>query len=115
MQTAFGMDRAAVDAMYRTTIEDYIFAPLDYSKSRTCCWNKTTRPMFDIIKSYQASQSAGGCVEPTVFKLTANSYDPFASFATTSGHGSEWVSWSADAVVLAAGKPAVAPGDTVRA
>jgi hypothetical protein len=95
MQTAFGMDRAAVDAQYRTTIEDYIFTPLDYSKSRTCCWNTTTRPMFDIIMSYQASRSAGGCVEPTIFKLTANSYDPFASFATTSGHGSEWVPWSA--------------------
>jgi len=96
MQTSFGMDRAAVDAQYRTTIEDYVFAPLDYTKSRTCCWNHTTRPMFDIIMAYQASIATGGCVSPAVFKLTANSYDPFASFATSSGHGAEWVPWSAD-------------------
>jgi hypothetical protein len=49
METSFGMDQASVDAMYRTTIEDYVFAPLDYSRSRTCCWDHTTRPMHDII------------------------------------------------------------------
>jgi len=96
MSQSFGMDRAAVDAAYRTTMEDYVFAPLDYTRSRTCCWNHTTRPMFDIIMAYQASQQAGGCVDPTVFKLTSNSYDPFASFATSSGHAGQWVSWSAD-------------------
>jgi hypothetical protein len=95
MQTSFGMDRAAVDAAYRV-IDDYVFAPLDYSKSRTCCWNSTTRAMYEIIMSYQASQTGNGCVAPTTFKLTANSYDPFASFAAASGRGSEWVPWSAD-------------------
>ena len=96
MQTSFGMDRKTVDAQYRTTIDDYIFQPLDYSKSRTCCWNHTSRPMFDIILAYETAQATSGCVDPTVFKLTANSYDPFASFASQSGHGSEWLSWSAD-------------------
>ena len=96
MQTSFGMDRAAVDAQYRTTIDDYIFAPLDYSKSRTCCWNHTNAAMYRLITEYVASASATACVDPAVFKLTANSYDPFASFAASSGHATDWLAWSAD-------------------
>jgi hypothetical protein len=96
MSASFGMDRTAVDGQYRTSIEDYVFAPLDYSKSRTCCWNHTTHAMHDIIIAYVASQSASGCVDPAIFKLTANSYDPFASFATSSGQGAAWLDWSAD-------------------
>ena len=97
MADSFGMDRAAVDAQYRTTIDDYIFAPLDYSKSRTCCWNHTNHAMYDIIAAYEAAQeAAGGCVDPTIFKLTANSYDPFTSYAATTPNASAWVSWSAD-------------------
>jgi hypothetical protein len=104
MSEHFGMDRAAVDAQFRTTMEDYVFAPLDYSKSRTCCWNSTNKAMTDIIMSFQQSQQMNGCVSPTVFKLTANSYDPFAAFATASGHGSEWRSWSQDEACEAAGR-----------
>src|SRR6267154_701786 len=89
-------ERKTVDAQYRTTIDDYIFQPLDYSKSRTCCWNHTTRPMYQIIAAYAAAQAAGGCVSPAVFKLTANSYDPFASFAASSGHGADWLPWTED-------------------
>ena len=96
MSASFGMDRATVDGQYRTSIEDYVFAPLDYSRSRTCCWNHTTHAMHDIIVAYIASQSAAGCVDPAIFKLTANSYDPFASFATSSGQGAAWLDWSAD-------------------
>jgi hypothetical protein len=103
MQKNFSMDRKTVDAQYRTTIDDYIFQPLDYSKSRTCCWNHTTRPMYQVIAAYVAAQAAGGCVSPAVFKLTANSYDPFASFAVSSGHAAEWVPWSADEACQAAG------------
>ena len=94
MQASFGMDKAAVDAQYRTTIDDYIFAPLDYSKSRTCCWNHSNRAMYDSIVKYATQAGAMGCQVPPIFKLTANSYDPFASFATTSG--ATWPAWSAD-------------------
>ncbi len=103
MQTSFGMSRAEVDAQYRTTIEDYVFQPLDYTHSRTCCWNRTTRPMFDLIMMYEAAQAANGCVDPTVFKMTNNSYDPFEAFASSTGHSGEWVSWSADESCAAAG------------
>jgi hypothetical protein len=95
MQDSFGMDRTAVDTQYRT-IDDYVFAPLDYSKSRTCCWDHTNSAMYQIIMAYEMAQSASGCVEPTIFKLTANSYDPFAAYATSSGQGGSWLPWSAD-------------------
>jgi len=94
MQSSFGMDQATVDAQYRTTIDDYIFAPLDYSKSRTCCWNHSSRAMYDAIVQYATQAAASGCVAPAVFKLTANSYDPFQSFATS--NGTTWPAWSAD-------------------
>ena len=103
MQTSFGMDRTAVDAQYRTTIEDYVFAPLDYSKSRTCCWNHTTRAMHDLIMAYEASKSTSGCVDPAIFKLTANSYDPFAAYAIAIGRAADWLAWSADEACAAAG------------
>jgi hypothetical protein len=96
MQSNFGMDRPTVDAQYRTTIEDYIFAPLDYTKSRTCCWDHTNRAMHDIIVAYAQSQAANGCVSPAIFKMTANSYDPFAAFATMTGMSGVWLPWSAD-------------------
>ena len=104
MQDSFGMDRAAVDAQYRTTIEDYIFAPLDYAHSRTCCWDSTTSAMYGIIMAYEQQQQAGGCVAPTVFKLTAGSYDPFAAYASQSGQGDAWLPWTQDESCAAAGE-----------
>src|SRR5690606_4361331 len=38
MERSFGVARPAVDAAYRT-LEDYVFAELDYARSKTCCWN----------------------------------------------------------------------------
>ncbi|MFT3695604.1 MAG: hypothetical protein QM831_20880 [Kofleriaceae bacterium] len=96
MSDSFGMDKTAVDNMYRTSIDDYIFAPLDYSKSRTCCWNRTTSNMYAVIAAYTASKQTGGCVAPDVFMLKANSYNPFAAYATSSGHGAEWLPWTED-------------------
>ena len=100
MSDSFGMDRATVDAQYRTTIDDYVFAPLDYSQSRTCCWNHTNRAMYDLILAYEASKAASGCVDPTIFKMTANGYDPFTTFAAGA---SSWASWSADETCVQAG------------
>jgi len=93
MSDSFSMDQAAVDNMYRTTIDDYIFAPLDYSQSRTCCWNHTNHAMYDLILAYEMSKASGGCVDPAIFKMTANGYDPFTTFAAGA---SSWQSWSAD-------------------
>jgi len=96
MQTSFGMDRTAVDNAYRTSIDDYIYAPLDYSKSRTCCWNHTNRTMYQLIAAYVATLATASCVEPPVFKLTSNSYAPFATYAASTGHAADWVPWTAD-------------------
>jgi hypothetical protein len=105
MDTSFGMDRTAVDAQYRTTIDDYIFAPLDYSKSRTCCWDHTSHEMYDIIAAYEAAQAAAGssCVDPTVFMMKSNSYDPFTTFAASQPDGAAWTAWSADEECAASG------------
>ncbi len=96
MSANFGMDQPTVDGMYRTTIEDYIFAPLDYAKSRTCCWDHTSQAMTNLILAYETQQAASGCVDPAIFMMTNGSYDPFASFAAASANASDWVSWSAD-------------------
>ncbi|MEP6859783.1 MAG: hypothetical protein ABJE66_04130 [Deltaproteobacteria bacterium] len=103
MEDKFGMDHTAVDNLYRTSIEDYIFQPLDYSKSRTCCWNHTTNKMYAVIAAYVGSLQMGNCATPPVFMLKSNSYDPFASYATTTGHGTDWVPWTQDEDCAAAG------------
>ncbi len=103
LDTSFGMDRAAVDAQYRTTIDDYVFAPLDYSKSRTCCWDHTSRAMYDLIAAYETQAASTGCVDPAIFKLTANRYDPFATYARSTPQAAAWTAWSADEDCQAAG------------
>jgi len=103
MQDKFAMDRTTVDNMYRTTIEDYVFAPLDYSKSRTCCWNHTDHAMYSIIVSYIATTQTSGCASPALFEMLHGSYDPFAAYATSTGQGSMWAPWSADEECLQAG------------
>ena len=37
----FWMTPEQTDAAYRQ-LEDYVFAPLIYNRSRTCCWNSST-------------------------------------------------------------------------
>ena len=103
MSDSFGMDQTAVDNMYRTSIDDYIYAPLDYSKSRTCCWNHTTANMYQLIEKYVATTQAMSCQTPTVFMLAHNSYDPFASYASSTGHATDWVPWTQDEDCQAAG------------
>ena len=57
---------------------------------------RAQRAMHDVIMAYETSQAKGACVSPAIFKLTANSYNPFAAFATSSGQGAAWLPWSAD-------------------
>jgi hypothetical protein len=92
MSQSFGVDRDAVDRQYRV-VDDYVFTPLDYSKSPTCCWNHATPSMYQQAIAYVASLT-GACVAPPVFKMTAKDYDPFKTFALA--HGAVWGAWSAD-------------------
>ena len=95
MAANFNMDQVAVDTQYRT-IDDYVFAPLAYASSRTCCWDHTTSAMYQIIEQYETSQAQGGCVDPTVFAMTNGGYDPFTSYASSLGRSGDWNAWSAD-------------------
>lgn len=107
MQNYFGEDRAAVDARYRT-LADHVFAELRYEQSRTCCWNRTTRAMQEIVMAYAEREQAeaaarGECVAPTPFRAEAadraaggDGYGRWRAFAQSIGRGAEWRAWSED-------------------
>jgi hypothetical protein len=95
-----GMDRAAVDATYRQ-LEDYVLSALVYAESRTCCWNSTTRAMFEIVMSYAEAEQAqaeraGMCVAPTVFRAHTDGYERWRAHAVSIGRGSDWRAWRED-------------------
>lgn len=96
MQSKFYKSKSEVDRMYRS-FEDYIFAELEYSKSKTCCWNSSTSAMFQIIKDYNDGLQANACTEPTVFKATGGGkYDVFKTYAEQTGRAAMWREWSED-------------------
>ncbi len=95
-----GMTVAEVDDQYRT-LEDHVLGELDYTKSKTCCWNSSTSAMFDIIMQkaraeQAAAEAAHTCVEPTVFKSRSDGYKLWSDFATSIGRGSLWRAWTED-------------------
>lgn len=107
MEGYFGEDRAAVDARYRT-IEDHVMAELRYEASRTCCWNRSTAAMREILVAYAEKEQAdaaarGECVEPTPFRAEAadraaggDGYGRWRAYAQEIGRGAEWRAWSED-------------------
>lgn len=95
-----GMSRAEVDDATRT-LEDYVLGELEYTKSKTCCWNSTTAGMFDIIMNkaradVAAGQAAGSCTTPVVFKSRDDGYKVWADHAASLGRAAEWRPWSED-------------------
>ena len=82
-----------VDAKYRT-IEDYIYAPLVYTKSRTCCWNSSNRTMHESIMAYATARSANMCIAPLVFLQTDASFGEYSKYA--SDKGKPFPAWRAD-------------------
>jgi len=86
------MSRAEVDAMWRHE-DDYIFAELAYTESKTCCWNSSTNAMYESIKDFnrQRELEAGACLPPAVFKATEGGYEQFKNHDP-----SIWVPWSED-------------------
>jgi hypothetical protein len=98
MQEHFYMDKEEVDKQYRI-LDDYVFAELEYSISKTCCWNSTTHGMYEIIMDYEQGylQSEDDCRPPLVF-MNDNGYDVFKQHAVEMGRGDEWVDWSEDEV-----------------
>lgn len=105
MLEEFQMNADEVDARYRV-LSDYVFAELVYNQSRSCCWNSTTRAMYEIIMhKAEAEQLAAEqnqeCTRPTVFMGRDNGSDGdgfqlYQAYADSIERGDEWVSWSAD-------------------
>ncbi len=95
-----GMTTAQIDAEYRE-LEDYVLGELDYTKSKTCCWNSSTNAMYEIIMQHaraeqEAADAAGTCIEPTVFKSRSDGYKLWSDYAASIGRGSQWRAWSED-------------------
>ena len=103
-QDAFGLSHEETDRDYRL-LEDYVFAELIYNQSRTCCWNKSTRAMYDIIMEHAhnntVDEASNQCLEPIVFKArgvldSEDGYALYRSYAASLGRESEWAAWSED-------------------
>jgi hypothetical protein len=80
-------DHAKIDKENRT-LEDYVFAELDYDSSKTCCWNSTKREHFDTIMAWAQDVMAkaatnGTCIAPPVFDATGtgDGYEGVRTFA----------------------------------
>jgi len=98
MKEEFGKTREQTDALYRKT-EDYVFAPLDYTKSATCCWNGATPQMGELavrtaLATAKQKAAAGTCEAPAVFRKTGGDYQPYKSAASAAGVA--WKPWTND-------------------
>ncbi len=99
---AFNWEPIDVDRRYRK-LEDYVFAELEYEKSKTCCWNSSTSDMFEIVmqKAHQdvADPETGECREVTVFMNyddDGDGFEIFRAYASRIDRGDQWVEWRAD-------------------
>jgi len=104
-----GWDHDKVDREVRI-LDDYVFAELEYAKSRTCCWNSTTPAMYDLIMQHAAAtihdEDTNTCLPIPVFMATDDGADGFSvykDFAAAAGRGAEWVGWRADETCPQAG------------
>ncbi|HEY3353353.1 MAG TPA: hypothetical protein VGQ83_08905 [Polyangia bacterium] len=93
-QRAFGQSASDVDTQYRV-IDDYVFAPLVYTQSKTCCWNSSTAAMYQIIMDYEQTLQ-GTCHEPVVFKAAGGGYKTFSDYAAQTGRSLQWKPWTED-------------------
>ncbi|MBL8601924.1 MAG: hypothetical protein JNK72_08370 [Myxococcales bacterium] len=109
---ASGRTQAQVDGQYRQ-LEDHVFAELEYTASRTCCWNSSTAAMAEIALDYAAAEqrqnaSRGMCAAPTVFKAegastASDGYARWRAHAMTLGRAADWRQWSEDEPCMARG------------
>lgn len=107
---AFREDKAAVDATHRK-LADYVLAELDYTKSKTCCWNSSTANMYKIIEDFANAEKAAAdalhmCAQPTVFMSQTDGYERWRAYAASTGREAEWMAWRADEACAQSGVPA---------
>ena len=95
MEDKFNTNKAETDLQYRE-LEDYVFAELIYDISRTCCWNSSTRAMYDATMDFNITRGAGegSCEEPLSFMMRDGAYVDFSDHADSLGL--PFVNWSAD-------------------
>ena len=96
----WGTSMAEIDRQYRKD-EDYVFAELTYTKSKTCCWNSTTSAMYDVVMAeaaaeLAAAEAAGTCAAPTVFMSQTDGYARWATRAGAMGQAAAWKPWTED-------------------
>ncbi|MEZ4402282.1 MAG: hypothetical protein R3B06_19815 [Kofleriaceae bacterium] len=99
-ERSLGLTRAEIDRRYRV-LDDYVFAELAYTESKTCCWNSTTAAMADVIMAYARAEQAAAaadhvCVAPTVFRAEDGGYQRWADHAAATGQGASWRAWRED-------------------
>ncbi len=97
---AFGESTAVVDAEHRT-LADYVFAELEYTRSKTCCWNSSTSVMAALVleraeADLAAADAAGQCVAPVVFRSETTGYRRWADYAAAQGRAADWRPWTED-------------------
>ncbi len=97
---AFGRTQDQVDHDNRD-VEDYVFAELDYTRSKTCCWDSSTAAMHDLIVAeakaeLAAAEANGTCIAPPVFRSETTGYARWKNYATSVGRGAEWKAWAED-------------------
>lgn len=95
-----GTTREAIDAEHRK-LEDYVLGELEYTKSKTCCWNSSTAAMYQLIldaaeADRAAADERGVCEAPVVFASRSDGYKRWADYAASVGRASEWKAWSED-------------------
>jgi len=99
LERELGNDAEMTDRTYRT-FDDYVFAELEYQVSKTCCWNRSTAAMYQIVMAFNEQRvldyAEGTCNEPVVFKASDGGYQVFADYAESIGQGAAWVEWSED-------------------
>jgi hypothetical protein len=93
-------DAAHVDAEQRK-LEDYVFAPLVYDHSKTCCWDSSTSAMYDIIMAEaqadkDAADAAKVCTPPVVFMAQKDDYARWASYAASINRAADWKAYTDD-------------------
>jgi hypothetical protein len=105
-EAEFGIDAATTDRTYRQ-LEDYVFAELVYTESKTCCWNSTTEAMYVLIMALNEQRTqdtaTASCNPPLVFKARGGDYAEFRDFAVANDQEAAWVAWSADETCPQAG------------
>ncbi len=96
-----GKTRSQVDSEYRK-LEDYVFSELEYTQSKTCCWNSTNAQMAEIVldfatKEKDRNDAQGVCRQPTVFRSNGGGkYDTWKTHAAALGRSAQWKEWSED-------------------